>query len=146
MNVQIARKVNDFIDRLVQEYKYKPLPPDKSQLARKWYKKHLPYYESLIIKDVPLHTRLDTQIAEYGDRIVIGDYGAFIEFSTPILENICIPKKQEYRQSERFISNVKYLWYTAKDDSGCKIYYQLKTVPYADYIVGKYYVSPYEVY
>lgn len=144
VEIQIARKVNNFIDRLVHEYKYKPLPSDKSRLVREWYKKHLPY--SLIIKDVPLHTRLDTQIAEYGDKIVIGDYGAFIEFSTPTLENIYIPKEQEYRQSERFINNVKYLWYTAKDNSRCKIYYQLKKVPYADYVVGKYYVSPYEVY
>ena len=40
---------------------------------------------------------------------------------------------------------VKYQWYTAKDNSHCKLYKQMKPVAYADYQEGMWYISPFEV-
>lgn len=81
-------------------------------------------------------------------RIVIGDYGAFIEFDSPYYDSsFVIAPGQEYRVSdERYSKNVKYIWLTINDGSRIKIYYQKKGVTYADYIPGMYYVSVHEVY
>jgi hypothetical protein len=35
-----------------------------------------------------------------------------------------------------------YLWLHPINKSQYKVYYQLKTVKYADYKIGKYYISP----
>lgn len=89
-----------------------------------------------------------TQICNGYDRIVIGDYGAYIEIdeSDMNLLKIELQDGEEYRYNDPYYrKRIKYIWYTARDDSGVKIYHQQKRVPYADYVVGKYYVSPYEV-
>lgn len=51
-------------------------------------------------------------ICEWYDRIVIGDYGAFIEFpESAIRNNFEVEKGQEYRiNDERYSSRVKYHW------------------------------------
>ena len=78
------------------------------------------------------------------DRIVIGDYGAFIEFSKPALPLECMPG-QEYRMyDDRYKNKVKYDWLTTEKHIS-KIYHQKRTVSYADYKVGKYYISVHEV-
>ena len=87
-------------------------------------------------------------IATGYDRIVVGDYGAFIEIdpSHMLMDNICVQHGQEYRiNDERFRDHVKYFWYTATDRSNIKLYFQQKTVTYADYVPGMWYVSVYEV-
>lgn len=137
--------VENFISKIVSEYKYKPLPNNKSILARQWFIKKLPDSIKLDGEICSLYSTQETLITNSYNRIVVGDYGAFIEFEDVIPENIIIPKEQQYRQSANYINNVKYLWYTTIDNSRCKIYYQLKTVNYADYKIGKYYISPYEV-
>ena len=43
-------------------------------------------------------------------------------------------------------NKVKYLWLTIKDNSCIKIYYQKKSVDYADYKPGMLYVSVHEVF
>lgn len=83
------------------------------------------------------------------ERVVIGDYGAFIEISPAQICKDALRCKpgQEFRYEDpRFAKNVKYVWLTVNDRSDCKIYYQKKTVSYADYVPGMYYISPYEVY
>ena len=97
---------------------------------------------------VPLYSLDGTQIATGYKRVVIGDYGAFIEISPQqiIKDILCVKKGQEYRYNDdRFAEHVKYLWLTAKDASDCKIYLQKKTVDYADYKPHMYYISPYEL-
>ena len=82
-------------------------------------------------------------IAKNFDRVVIGDYGAFIEFDEKSLaSDLLVKKGQEFRMKKDFPG--KYHWLTTKHDD-VKIYYQLKPVKYADYKVGKYYISPYEI-
>lgn len=91
---------------------------------------------------------LRMKISNSYDRIVIGDYGAFIEIDKKdmIKENIKIKEGEEYRiYDTRYSNNVKYFWYTTKDNSNIKIYYQRRKVNYADYKIDKYYVSVHEV-
>ena len=54
-------------------------------------------------------------------------------------------KGEEYRVDQYWRKKVKYIWYTIPT-ADIKIYWQLRTVSYADYKVKKFYVSPYEIY
>lgn len=63
-----------------------------------------------------------------------------------VLNNLKIKEGQEFRiNDKRYSEHIKYYWYRPITGSDVKIYYQQKTVDYADYLVGKYYFSPYEV-
>ncbi|MBO5969959.1 MAG: hypothetical protein J6S14_15835 [Clostridia bacterium] len=131
---------------LADLYKYKKLPDWLSQFYRDLFSKNVPYF--LAVKDGPvcLHTIRGTVISNDFDRVVIGDYGAFVEFSVPAEPDLFITQPgQEYREKPPYRDNVKYLWLTVDDDSGIKIYKQLRGVTYADYKPGKYYVSVHEV-
>jgi len=92
----------------------------------------------------PIYNHEGTLIANGYERIVIGDYGAYIEFKPEDInrKDIHTRPDQKYRESERYRDNVKYFWLETKDESHTKIYYQRKTVKYADYKVGMCYVSP----
>lgn len=137
-------------DDLAIKYKYKPLPSDLSENVRNEYLKSIPLNLNINgDSEFELKSKKGTLIAKGYERIVIGDYGAFIEFSVKqgIKENIIIQKGQEYRiNDEKYRKNVKYYWLTANDLSGIKIYLQQKTVSYADYIPNMYYVSPFEIF
>ena len=96
-----------------------------------------------------MYTYRNTLIANGYNRIVIGDYGAFIKFDkTQIIKNNIIVKRgQEYRINDpRYSANIKYYWLTARDLSDIKIYLQKRIVDYADYLPEMFYVSPYEVW
>jgi hypothetical protein len=95
-----------------------------------------------------LLSRHETMIACSFDRIVIGHYGAFIEIDEKDMytNKIKCEEGQEWRiKSLKYRDKVKYHWFTTKDNSHCKIYYQQKEVYYADYLVNKWYISPFEV-
>lgn len=140
-----------FQEKLAEEYNYKSLPKD---LSNKVKRKYLADLENTCIgkylenKDcaLPLYTLEGTPIAKDFSKIVIGDYGAFIEIDEEnILEhNIKVNKGQEFRYEDKYRS-CKYYWLTDVMNSGIKIYHQKNTVPYANYVPGKYYASPYEV-
>ena len=145
--------------QLAEDYKYKPIPPLIAELNMQQYIENLPsefrtevnhIYIGYELKgqNIPLFSKEGTQIAKRFDRIVIGHYGAFIEIAQKdmCMYNIICEKGQEYRITDpKYSENVKYQWYTTKDDSHCKLYLQQKTVEYADYIPHKWYISPYEV-
>lgn len=134
---------------LAETYKYKPLPPLISVQQRQEYLDALP--EGFDVdgnKNCNIYSKSGTLIATGYNRVVIGDYGAFVEFdkTQAIKQNIKVKAGQEYRYNDKqYSENVKYLWLTAKDNSDCKIYFQKKTVNYADYKEGMFYISPYEV-
>lgn len=131
---------------LAKRYKYKPLPDDLSGRAREWYKQNIPAFITEAENTIDLFTASGTLVCHGYDRIVIGDYGAFIEFSEPATELIIAPG-QEYRVDDpKYSKNVKYIWLTAQDNSHIKVYKQRRTVSYADYKPGKYYVSVHEVW
>ena len=129
---------------LAERYKYHKLTPQLSEEMRQLYKLNVPSFLSTV---QPLYTSADTLICSSFTRIVIGDYGAFVEFSSTQANKdaFCIAPGQEYRLEERY-KNCKYIWLTIPDSSHVKIYYQKHTVAYADYIPGMYYVSVHEVF
>ena len=134
--------------KLAEKYKYKKLPDDLSQKYRQFFKDNIPDFLNVCGCNSPLYTCNGTKLCDSYDRIVIGDYGAFVEFSAPSVETeFIIQHGQEYRiNDERYSKNVKYLWLTVGDSSQVKIYKQIKTVIYADYRPDKYYVSVHECF
>lgn len=131
-------------DELSKKYNYKKLNNKQSHIIRVIYEDTMPYF---LDDKQPLFTVNGSLICNTFDRIVIGDYGAFVEFSNEQANKdlFIIAPGQEYRLEPRY-NNVKYIWLTIDDDSEVKIYYQKNTVSYADYQPKKYYVSVYEVY
>jgi hypothetical protein len=107
-----------------------------------------PGYEVVKEHKLPIVTRDGTMIAYKYNRIIIGHYGAFIEIEEDDIyqDNVKCEPGQEYRiLDRRYRYKVKYQWYTAKDNSSCKLYKQKKQVAYADYQEGMWYISPFEV-
>jgi hypothetical protein len=138
-----------FQQNLALKYKYKKLNQEISKYAQDLYRNNIPIFLNINGDDnFVLYSKDNTPFSIGYNRIVIGDYGAFIEFdkSQLIKKNIQPKKGQEYRYKDlKFRDNVKYYWYTTIDNSDIKIYYQKKIVSYADYLPGMFYVSPLEI-
>lgn len=133
--------------KLAQEYGYKPLPKELSEKYRQFYIDNLPEGLSIEGSDTVLCTKTGTVVCNGYTRIVVGDYGAFIEFDEEQanLDEYIIAPGQEYRvNNPRYSKNVKYIWMTIPDGSNIKIYKQKKKVSYADYKSGMFYISPHE--
>ena len=132
---------------LAKKYGYKPLPDDLSEKYRQYFLDNIPSWLRAEGDDRPLYTTKGSKVCDFYDRIVIGDYGAFVEFFVePEETHFVIPHGQEFRvNNPRYSNNVKYIWMTVDDGSGIKIYKQRKTVSYADYLPDRYYVSVHEV-
>ena len=133
---------NRLEDKMADMYNYQPLPLPLSISCKEEYIKNIPPHLN-INGGEKLYTTNGTLICNNYQRIVVGDYGAYIEFDSPATQ-LYIEKGQEYRLEERY-NHIKYVWLTIPDGSNVKIYHQRHTVAYADYKVGKYYVSVYEV-
>lgn len=130
---------------LAKKYGYKPLSSELSTKYRQFYLENIPKELNVNGGVETLYTTKGNPICDGYDRIVIGDYGAFIEFSTSPYTFIIKPG-QEYRMNDKQYSrSVKYVWLTIDDESDIKIYYQKRTVLYADYLPRKFYVSVHEV-
>lgn len=133
--------------RLAQDYGYKPLSKELSEKYRQFYIDNLPVGLSIEGSDTVLCTKTGTVVCNGYTRIVVGDYGAFIEFDEEQanFDEYIIAPGQEYRvNNPRYSKNVKYIWMTIPDGSNIKIYKQKKKVSYADYKSGMYYISPHE--
>jgi len=89
------------------------------------------------------HTTNGLVVAHGYKRIVIGQRGPYIEFTNEQIkhDNIFIPDSQEWRLTDKRI--YYHEWRTKKDY--VKLYYQRKTVKYADYRIGLWYVSPFDL-
>ena len=142
-----GKRILKYQEDLSLIYKYKPLPCEESIEARREYENNLPAgFSAKKTISFPLYSRQGLKIANGFRRIVIGDYGAFIEIEEIVMDNICVKPGQEFRiNDKRYSINIKYHWYTTKDDSDAKLYFQQKGVSYADYKPGMWYISPYEV-
>ena len=98
-----------------------------------------------------------TLLASQYNRVVYGDHGPYVEFE---LDHFCVELIQKFNNAIPF--DAYYEWMTIADESDIKIYRQLRDVKnlsnppnpgykgnrtegYADYIPGKYYISPYEM-
>lgn len=145
----VGKEMLAFQERLALEYNYKPIGFNLfTGDVRQKYIDNLPGWCNVTGDNAPLYTLAGDKVANLYSRIVIGDYGAFIEIpdNAIIKDALIIQPGQEYRlAAPRFAENVKYIWYTDRQKTGAKFYYQKKTVEYADYRVGRWYVSPYHV-
>jgi len=132
---------------LAKQYGYRPLPHTLSNQYRQFYKENIPDFLDINGSTMTLRTINGSPICSGYDRIVIGDYGAFIEFSKEqIASPYIIQPGQEYRINDpKYSKNVKYIWLTIDDGSNIKIYEQKRKVTYADYKPKKYYISVHEV-
>lgn len=142
-------------DELIDRYKfdfvnpdnYKKLVPEMSKQVRAIYKRYTDMLDLNPAK--PLYTHNGIKIAEGFERLVIGDYGTYIEYDlsqVPAGMRYSVEPGQEYRKLPGWRNRVKYIWYTIPDsDPHVKIYWQLRTVSYADYKRKKFYISPFEV-
>ena len=136
------------IEELVEKYKYRPLSKELSAKQRAIYLADLPScFDINGNMDCKIYDNLGHLVAYGYSRVVIGDYGAYVEIPLEkmILENIIVKPGQEYRFSERY-STVKYHWYCLNTNQDIKIYYQKRTVSYADYKPEMFYISPYQIY
>lgn len=83
-----------------------------------------------------------TLVATGYSRIVIGGRGPYVEFDPRhiYLESLHLPELQEWRTSS---SAAYYVEYRTTDKANVKFYHQLKPVDYADYVIGRWYASPF---
>lgn len=130
------------LEYCVGRWKYRPLPKLVSVEARAFYAKVLNGFEQPEKRALTLRN-CKTLIASDYDRVVIGDYGAYVEFSEEhLLQELQVRKGQEWRLDQQYLDsrglNIKYLWLEC---NGVKVYKQVATVKYADYLAGKFYIS-----
>lgn len=74
------------------------------------------------------------------NRIVHGERGDYVEFEK---EHIIPKLVSKFGNKPTDNLDIYYWWLTPVTDKNTKVYLQKKTVKYADYKIGKYYVSPY---
>ncbi len=89
----------------------------------------------------PLYFKDGIQFASNYIRIVHGDRGKYIELNK---SQILIQLKSKFNQQlPDKVSNEQFFYYWLMPiDRTEKIYWQIKTVNYADYKPGLYYISP----
>jgi hypothetical protein len=94
--------------------------------------------------NIPLFTNYPNTIATAYRRVVIGQRGPYIEFSkNDILEKeLYIPKNQLYRLSDPKVYYIEF----RTIDRDIKVYYQMRNVAYADYLINHFYISPIDLY
>lgn len=118
---------------------YKPLDEPLKTLARTMFENETASRFSPVGNNsTPLFNKAGTQIATGYTRIVVGDYGSFIEMAPHHMmgDNI------ESRWPGKPKRPVKYLWLQTNDEEKTKVYHQQDTVIYADYVPGMFYISP----
>lgn len=95
--------------------------------------------------DDDLFTRTGLPVSQGFERIVIGERGPYVEFSGSDLYpyNFHIPQHEKYRLNSDV---VYYIEYRTTDEANVKVYFQKKTVVYADYRVGFWYISPSDLF
>jgi len=123
---------------------YNSLNTYESAVIRDIHKKNLNQTFGHIGNHFSIHTI--NVISEY-DRVVIGNHGPYIEFSH---DHIICPLTLKHGEEWRLDAlKAKYIWYEPivnNHQLPIKIYHQKNKVSYADYIPGKYYVCPYELF
>jgi hypothetical protein len=89
-------------------------------------------------------TKSGLPICDGFTRLVIGSRGAYLEFEKShfLPENLYMPHDQKWRIKHE---KCYYLEYRTKRDF-VKIYYQRRCVSYADYLPGKFYISPNDLF
>jgi len=93
---------------------------------------------------VSLFTATGLLMANSYRRIVWGDRGPYVEFTSNDLVHDAfeLNRMEMWRMSS---PAAYYVDYRTKDTAAVKIYWQKRTVDYADYRIGLYYISPFDL-
>ena len=115
-----------------------------SEEIRAGYRQRLILPEEPGETEVVFYTHSGFEVARWYERVVIGDRGPYIEFCGEMLtkHGIYVPVDQEWRLRS---NSCYYVEWRTKDESRVKIYNQVRPVGYADYKVGMWYISPFEL-
>lgn len=91
--------------------------------------------------NTPLYFLDDTQFSNGFERVVHGGRGAYVEL---IKEQILVPLKSHFKHDipNEITPEPFYYHWLEPEGRTEKIYWQIRTVGYADYKVGYYYISP----
>ena len=117
---------------------YKPLDKEASDTIRAYYAKRL--LLDLEGNDKQkFFNHSGTLLAIGYTRVVIGDYGAYVEFAPEQIQHENIEDRFERGKAKPY---QKYWWMLSKDESKTKVYEQIRGVKYADYVSGMYYIAP----
>jgi len=118
---------------------WKPLQNLESQRVRRLYRQAVRKMgiPAISLGSHRVHAKSGSVVAKDYTRVVVGDYGAYIEMSPQqvLTENL----REKFPGKRR--EGIKYIWLVVNDHSRTKVYRQVRTVDYADYRVGMYYVS-----
>lgn len=98
-------------------------------------------FESHYIYDMKenIFLKNGTLFATGYNRIVHGERGDYVEFE----KDQIVPKLiSKFGNKPTDDLDIYYWWLIPTTDKNTKVYLQKKTVKYADYKIGKYYVSP----
>lgn len=95
-------------------------------------------------ENIIFYTQGGLEIAHNYKRVVVGDRGPYIEFEEDmmILPNIRILEAQRWRLWNALCF---YIDYRSNDECFVKIYKQKRPVTYADYKIGLWYISPFDL-
>lgn len=115
-----------------------------SEEIRQGYRDRLLLPEIPEGNDISFYTHSGLEIANQYERIVIGDRGPYIEFKEEMIikSTIYVPDKQKWRLKN---SVCFYNEWRTIDSSYVKIYNQKRIVKYADYKIGLWYISPFDL-
>jgi len=96
------------------------------------------------LPSIGLYTLNNEMISIGYERVVFGKRGPYVEFNKFQIQEkkLYIPTDQLYRLSD---PKVFYIEFRTVDQSNTKVYYQLRNVAYADYKIGYFYVSPFDL-
>lgn len=93
---------------------------------------------------IPLFVNYPNLIAHGYQRVVIGQRGPYVEFTkNQIIDTkLYIPKSQLYRLSDPKVYYIEF----RTVEKNIKVYYQMRSVAYADYLINHFYISPYDLF
>lgn len=111
----------------------------------KQYQERLAPFDIYNQTKVDLYTYSGLFLLRGYERIVIGKRGPYVECkSNQIKMNVIeVPENQHWRFYNK---NAFYLEYRTNDEAYVKLYKQLKEVDYADYQIGYWYISPFDLW
>ena len=144
-----AAEVHSYIKDMVAKYHHRPIPTTPATgNVKTYYRDKLPAWaKKKISRKYPLYTKNGEKVCERYERIVIGDYGAYVEISASHLsDNHFIYIDQNNPIDETISSrHSSHMTLALNDESSYTIYFQVKPVPYGNFIPGRFYIDPYDV-
>ena len=98
-------------------------------------------------EDMKLFSESGEHIATGYRRIVFGGRGPYVEFSKKHMNGdvLYVPEDLQWKFSKEYVGKIDYYEFRTKEDF-VKVYFQQRTVDYADYLIKKFYVSPFDLY